>query len=135
MPSTTAHFRAPLIFISVFLCSFSAFAQKPTPSPTPTPERPREIVALLNDARLAAPELGVDAFLKVVESKKITDPIWRKEIIEEAMRMTDYVKYPVRKTVVWLSGVPVDTQAGYMSYAYDQKLDALSLKARAINDL
>src|SRR5713101_7126882 len=48
----------------------------PLRTPTPTPERPREIVALLNDARIAAPELGVDTFLKVLESKKITDPVW-----------------------------------------------------------
>src|SRR5438270_498505 len=99
---------------SVAICQKQAPVPPATPTPTPTPERPREIVALLNGARLAAPELGVDTFLKVVESKKIADPVWRKEIIEEAMRMTDDVKYPVRKTAVWLPGVPVDTQAGYM---------------------
>src|SRR5436853_2350555 len=65
------------------------------PSPTPTPERPREIVALLNDARLAAPELAVDTFLKVVESKKVTDLVWRKEIIDEAWRMIDDVQFPM----------------------------------------
>ncbi|MFT3745884.1 MAG: hypothetical protein QM785_16545 [Pyrinomonadaceae bacterium] len=61
-----------LIILAVTL---AVAAQKPTKnsSPTPTPERNRQIVALLNDARLAAPELAVDTFLKVVESKKVTD--------------------------------------------------------------
>src|SRR5205823_13616946 len=101
------------------ISSVSAQKTNKEPTPTPTPERPREIVALLNDARLAAPELGVDTFLKVVESKKVTDPVWRKEIIEEAMRMTDGVKNPVRMTAVYFPHTAVDTRAGYLSYAFD----------------
>ena len=125
--------------LSIALCLIAlnviAAAQKPTPSPRPTPERAREIVALLNDARLAAPELGVDTFLKVVESKKVTEPVWRREILEEALRMTDDVKYPIRRksTYIVLGGV-VDTVAGYMTYAYDQNLDAFSLKGRIAKD-
>jgi hypothetical protein len=123
------------VFLAIFFLFSEAICQTPTPSPTPTPERPREIVALLNDARLAAPELAVDTFLKVVESKKIKDPQWLREILEEALRLTDDVKYPVRKHTARFSGVPVDTVAGYMTYAYDQKLDRLSLKARVIKDI
>ncbi len=106
-----------------------------TPTPDAHPERPREIVALLNDARLAAPELAVDTFLKVVESKKIKDPEWRREILDEALRMADDVKYPIRKQRVYYASVPVDTVSGYMTLAYDQRLDSLSLKARAIHDI
>lgn len=102
------------------------------PSPTPTPERPRAIVALLNDARLAAPELGVDTFLKVVESKKISDQVWRREILDEAMRMADEVKYPVRRSRAYYGTGIVDTVSGYLTNAHDQSLDTLSLKARII---
>lgn len=61
--------------------------------PTPTPERDRRIVALINDARLAAPELKVDTLLKLVETNKVIDAVWRKEIIDEALRMIDDVQY------------------------------------------
>src|SRR5688572_14416489 len=57
-------FRCTVIFLTIFVC-LPIYAQKPTP----TPERSRQIVLLLDDARVAAPELGVDTFLKVVESK------------------------------------------------------------------
>src|SRR5437899_3209890 len=93
---------------SVFLVCLAGLivnGQNIEKKPTPTPERSREIVSLLNDARLAAPELGVDTFLKVVESKKVTDPVWRKEIVDEALRMTDDVKNPVRLRPVQIRGV------------------------------
>lgn len=127
-------FRISFIFLAILVCVPSALAQKPTP----TPERNREIVALLNDARLAAPELAVDTFLKVVESKKVTDPVWRKEIIEEALRMIDDVQYPMPMhaafggdrdgTIRSLN----DTEAYILISAYSAKLDKLSFKGRAI---
>ncbi len=118
--------------ICLFVLNGVATAQKRELSPKPTPERSAAIVALLNDARSAAPELAVDTLLKVVESKKITDPVWRRGILEEAFRMTGDVKYPVRMSVVYFPRSAVDTRAGYLSYAFDMKLDALSLKARII---
>ena len=119
--------------LAVALSGNAIFAQSTAEKkPTPTPERNRQIVALLNDARIAAPELAVDTFLKVVESKKVTDPVWRREILEEALRMTGDVKYPIRMNVVFFPRSAVDTRAGYLSYAFDQKLDALSLKARIL---
>lgn len=112
-------------------------SDRPTPTPTPSPpaidrDRPKELVTLLNDARLAAPELAVDTFLNVVESRKIKDREWRREILEEAMRVADDVKYPVRKERAYFANGIVDTVSGYMSYAYDLGLDSLSIKARLI---
>lgn len=116
----------------ISLCGFAA-AQKTGPSPTPTPERNREIVALLNDARLAAPELGVDTFLKVVESNKVADPVWKREILDEAIRMSDGVGHPVQLSPVLIRGVRVNmTDAGYLGGAYAQEFDGLNFKARAI---
>ena len=66
-------------------------AQMPATTPLP-PERPRELVRLLGDARLAAPEISVDTFLKVAKSKKITEPVWRRQILEEAFRAADEVR-------------------------------------------
>ncbi|MFT3745885.1 MAG: hypothetical protein QM785_16550 [Pyrinomonadaceae bacterium] len=121
-----------LTYLACFLITANAVvAQKPTP----TPERNREIVALLNNARFAAPELAVDTFLRVVESKKVKDPDWRREILEEALRMADDVKYPIRRERAFRGTGIVDTVSGYMTYAFDQKLDTLSIKARIIKDI
>ncbi len=119
------------------VCCFgqSVIAQEPAKSPTPVPNRPQAVLALLNDARIAAPEIGVDIFIKVAQSKKVTEPLWRREILEEAYRMAGDVKNPVRRKAVPFKGVPVDTHAAYLSYAYDLKLDGLSLKSRVIRQL
>jgi len=126
----------PLFFILIVcLAVLGINAQKPVKeaSPTPTPERNRAIVALLNDARLAAPELAVDIFLKVVETKKVTDPVWRKEIIDEALRMTDDVKHPIAMRAVSVKGILINnTDAGLSGMAFNEKLDGLSLKSRVV---
>lgn len=126
---------AGALFATLLICvaGVSGSGQTAEKKPTPTPERSREITALLGDARLAAPEIGTDAFLQVVESKKVTDPIWRKEIIEEALRMTDDVKNPVRLRPVLIRGVNFNNTEGFMvAAAHAQKLDRLSLKGRVI---
>ncbi len=125
--------------LSLFIC-FGCLAvpgQNVEKKPTPTPERPREIVALLNDARLAAPELAVDTFLKVVESKKVTDPVWRKEIIDEALRMIDDVQYPMPMRPAYGGKVErnnelLDTEDWVLAAGSFAKLDRLSFRGRVI---
>jgi hypothetical protein len=130
-PNRRFFFFSIVCLITLF--ATAAFSQTVEKKPTPTPERSREIVSLLNDARLAAPELGVDTFLKVVESKKVTDPVWRKEILDEALRMIEDVKNPIRLHSVQIRGVILnDTEAYGTAAANLQKLDRLSLKSRII---
>lgn len=128
-------FNRSFVLVLVSLTLFGlATAQKPVT--TPTPERSREIAALLNDARLAAPELAVDTFLKIVESKKVTDPAWKREIVDEALRLADDVKYPVRMRPVPIPDVILNnTEAYLLAIAYSQKLDRMSLKSRAIDQI
>ncbi|CAN5388213.1 hypothetical protein BH10ACI2_BH10ACI2_19230 [soil metagenome] len=125
------------IAIWVIVLNVFATAQKPSASPKPTPERSREIVALLNDARLAAPELAVDTFLRVVELKKVTDPVWRKEIIDEALRVIDDVQYamPMRPAYggeVERGNELLDTQEFVIVVGSGAKLDRLSFRGRVI---
>ena len=133
MIQTNLRSQVLAILLSLVLCVSFAFAQKPTP----TPERNREIVALLTDARYAAPELTVDTFLKVVETKKVTDPVWRKEIIDEALRMIDDVQYamPMRPAYggkVEAGNLLQGTEDFLRVFAHSAKLDRLSFKERAI---
>ncbi len=130
---TNFRFAASVLFLALFF-AIPVCAQKPEAKPTPTPERTREIVALLNDARLAAPELAVDTFLKVVESKKVTDPVWRREIIDEALRMIDDVQYPMPMQPAFGGQNEINDTAEYiLASAYLRKLDRLSFQGRIIS--
>lgn len=124
------------LWFSIFLLplmALTAIAQRTDPKPGLPPERNREIVALLNDARLAAPELTVDTLLKVVESKKVTDPVWRKEIIDEALRMIDDVQYPMSMRPAYGRLNELNDATEYIfAAAYNSKLDRLSLRGRVI---
>lgn len=94
-----------------------------------------QISALIAEARLAQPELAADILLKIARSKKLRDENWRLNLIEEALRAADDAQYGVRRQSIPVGGLPVDTQPGYLEYAFDLKLDRLSLKARAIEQL
>ena len=114
-------------------------AKKETSSPTPTatPERPREIVALLHDARFAAPELTVDTILKLLEKKKISEAMWRRELLDEAIRLNDDVQHsmPMRPAYggrVERNNPLNDTEVFVLAGAHGAKLDRLSFRGRVI---
>ena len=94
--------------------------------------RPVEIQNLITEAHLAPAEFGIDALIRIAESSKVTDRRWKIEILEEAFRLTADVQQPVRRKAVPLPGIPVDTKSGYLSYAYDLRLDVLSLRCRIL---
>ena len=129
MIPTNLRYRVVIVLLSSLAFASLASAQKPTP----TPERNREIFALLNDARYAAPELAVDTFLKVVETKKVTDAVWRKEIIEEALRMIEDVQHAIPMRLAYGKQNELnDTEASILAGAFFAKLDRLSFKGRVI---
>ncbi|HQZ96740.1 MAG TPA: hypothetical protein PLP21_10500 [Pyrinomonadaceae bacterium] len=133
MLTKLSHFRYVAAILSILAIAQIVAAQKPIP----TPERNRDIVALLNDARLAAPELAVDTFLKVVESKKVTDPVWRKEIIDEALRTIDEVQYampmqPAYGGTVERGNLLQSTEEYVRAAGFSRNLDRLSFRGRVI---
>jgi hypothetical protein len=125
--------RAALLVIGVLACCVSVIAQRPKAAP----ERDRAIVALLNDARVAAPELTVDTLLRVVESNKVVDPVWRKEILDEVARTIDDVQYPVAMRPAFGGAVErnnllLDTEAWVHAMAHGWKMNRLSFRGRLI---
>src|ERR1700737_2013593 len=110
-------------FCLLFLAAAFLDAQK-------LPEPYQSIVEL---AYSSPPEISSDALLRVVESGKVADRKTKRDLAEQAFRLAGSAKFPVR-----MRGVPgsiVDTRSGYLSKAYDLKLDALSLESRAVHDL
>ncbi len=94
------------------------------------PEPYRSIAEL---AQAAPPEFAADALLRIAESGKVTTPETRRDLVEQAFRLASGAKFQVR-----MRGVPgstVDTRSGYLSQAYDLKLDVVSLQSRAVLDM
>src|SRR5262245_51229451 len=100
-----------------------------TPSPNRVSKRPVEIETLINEARTTPPEFAAYTLLRVAESNKISDLEWKRELIDEAYSLAARAQHPVKRRY---SGGSIDTRTGYLSYAYDLKLDRLSLQSRAV---
>jgi hypothetical protein len=109
----------------VFLASVLLAAEPPK-----LPEPYRSLVDL---AQAAPPEFAADALLRIVESRKITSRDIQRDLVEQAFRLATTAKFPLR--MKGLPGTLVDTRSGFLSRAYDLKLDALSLESRAVTDL
>jgi hypothetical protein len=101
-----------------------------TAEPLKLPEPYQSIVDL---AHATPPEFAADALLRVVESGKIGDPESRRDLLTQAFRLAASAKFTVRMRA--LPGAMIDTRSGYLSQAYDLKLDALSLQSRAAMDM
>jgi hypothetical protein len=96
------------------------------------PRRPFEIENLVNETRALPPEFALDALLRIAASKQVSDPQWKREILEEAFRLASELKNPLRQRAVYIPATSVDTRSGYRSNAFDLRLDALSVKSRVI---
>lgn len=92
-------------------------------------KRSVEIVNLINQTFSVPPEIAANVLMRVSKSKRITDPKWKLEILEEAFRRAENAQHPVRLKANAFNGGSVDTKSNYEAYAFEQNLDALSLKS------
>lgn len=119
----------------MILATLTSAAQIPSKESKRPFQPPRVVQDVLLQARLSPPETKVDTIMRIVQSNKEADLAWRRELLEEAYIASGDVKNLSRRKVVRVKGVSVDTHAGYLSYAYDLKLDRLSLLARVIKQM
>lgn len=134
------HIHQPLrLSLMVLMGVFTCFGQGRTlgpqnagPTKTVEARRPIEIENLVSESRYVPPEFAASLLLRIAQSEKVTDQTWKKELLEEAFRLAEKAQFSVRKKVLPLPGVSVDTSSGYLSYAFDLGLDRLSLKSRVI---
>ena len=76
----------------------------------------------------------------MVESKKVVDPVWRKEILDEVGRTIDESQYPVAMRPAFGGAVErnnllLDTEAWVLATAHGAKMNRLSFRARWIAQL
>lgn len=98
-----------------------------------TPKLPEPYQSIAEQAHSVSPEFAADALLRVVESHKITNVEAQRDLVEQAFRLAASAKFRMRMR--GLAGTLVDTRSGYLSKAYDLKLDAMSLATRAVRDM
>src|SRR4029077_17700375 len=94
------------------------------------PKLPEPYQSIVELSRTVPPEFGADALLRVVESGKIANKDIKRDLVEQAFRWGAMAKFKVRMRGV--KGTTVDSRSGFLSRAYDLKMDALSLQSRAV---
>ncbi|MFL6208193.1 MAG: hypothetical protein ACJ74W_05045 [Pyrinomonadaceae bacterium] len=104
-------------------------AAAPVPKSQERRKLPVEVETFLLGAQLARPEIAADLLLRVVEAGLVPEQTRKIELLEEAYRRAADAQQPLKRRA-W--GGMVDTRTGYLSFAYDLKLDALSLQCRAL---
>jgi len=125
-----------LLLIALLACAPRAgAAQKPADAAPKKRQRQEaarltpEAEAIVADARVAPPEFGADALIRVAQSSKVSDATLKRELLEEAFRLAAEAQQPFRRRYVVGN---VDTRAGYLSYGFDLGLDALTLRCRVV---
>ena len=88
-----------------------------------------QVDAFVASAISVPPEFSADLLIRIAESNLFGDKNKRADILEDAFRRSSDAQQKVKRKV-WAG--PVDTRSGYLSAAYDLRLDELSLKSRVI---
>jgi hypothetical protein len=91
--------------------------------------RTADVDALIASVSAAPPEFSADLLIRIALSKLIDDKEKKADLLEDAFRRSSDAQQKVRLKM-WAG--PVDTRSGYLSAAYDLRLDALSLKSRVV---
>lgn len=92
-------------------------------------EKSARVDAFVANATAAMPEVAADLLIKVAESRLLSDRQKRIELLEEAFRRSGDVQEKTRQKM-WAGSV--DSRGGYLSAAFDQQLDALSIRCRVV---
>ena len=92
-------------------------------------QRTSQLDTLLARISSAPPEVAADVSLRIANSKLIDNKQKKIELLENAFARSSEVK---EKLKLRLQEGLTDTPSGYLSAAYDLKLDALSLKLRVV---
>jgi hypothetical protein len=88
--------------------------------------------ALVVDARSVPAEFAADVLLRLVESGRVTERAWRRELLAEAFRTAGGAQQPLKRRIA--PGLDFAyTREDYRARAFQLNLDALSLRLRAVN--
>ena len=95
-------------------------------------DRPRHdpaIETLAIDAAGVAPEFAADAMIRIASSPRVTDPAWRRELLDEAYMRAYAAQEQYRRSST--QAIPPDSRQGAQYLAYATSLTRVSLQVRA----
>lgn len=92
---------------------------------------PNELASVIEMARHAPGEFSSDALIRIASAGKLDKEV-RVQLLEEAFRRAAEAQQPFKRRA---SILRVSGPAGFLQHAYQQNLDGLSLRLRAIDAL
>lgn len=95
---------------------------------TTAPERPKDVLALVDQARALPPEFSADLMLRLAGSPLLSETKWRRELIEEAFASGAHAQLPYPRYAYALS---TDSRPN-LEYHHNN-LEALALQTHAVN--
>jgi hypothetical protein len=93
------------------------------------PRRDPAIEALVFETSNVQPEFAADALIRIAASGQVSDPDWKRELLERAFQRAGAVREAHRRTAF---PVDPDTRPGALVQAYDTRLDRVSLQSRVV---
>ena len=93
------------------------------------PRRDPMIEDLVAATSTVQPEFAADILIRVGTSQKMSDPEWKRELLEQAFRRAAAAHEPHRRAAILLAP---DTRQGALMQAYDTRLDRVSLQSRVV---
>jgi hypothetical protein len=100
-----------------------------------------DLMTLMDRAQAAPPEFLADVLLRVVESGRISDPVWKEEILDQAFQTALLAPESVRRsaeegaTDLISLDLSAHTRAQMLTLGFDQRLDRLTLQSRAVKEM
>ena len=100
-----------------------------------------DLAKLIDLAQSAPPEFSADTALRIVESGRLRDSVWKQEILHQAFQTAGLAGEPVRRSVAKDRTEMVSlefearSRAQMMTLGFDQRLDRLTLQSRAVREM
>lgn len=93
----------------------------------------QELRNYVNEVMGLPAEFKADILLKLIENKKIISKVWGKELLEESFIIAKDAQNSYKRISVLNN--EADSRSEYSSYAFDLKLDRVSLQLRAVKEM
>jgi hypothetical protein len=94
------------------------------------PDRPKDVLALVDQARALPPEFSADLMLNLAASPLLSEVKWRRELIEAAFASGVHAQLPYPR---YAYALPTDARPN-LEY-HRNNLEVLTLQTRAVNSM
>ena len=110
-----------LVLAAVIVLTATVAAEQPSRDP--------EIESLAFRTFSLSPELAADVLLRLAASPRVTDPSWKRELVDAAWERSFSAREPFRREA---ANAPPDSRAAADTLAFDTRLDRVNLQTRAV---